>query len=711
MATVEELPGFISRVAKHLMVERGYPPEKAVNIAIMTARRFCERGTSPNLPGHPSVNLGTRAEACAAVAELDGKKPAPPPKGATPSPGEEPDTQPETKPKEEPVADSVSHASWDGSPARFSDEQYRRSCLIERPGDGPIKSRCSLPVREPDGRLNEQAVHSAVAALLGARGGLKGVSHSLIVSAAKKLVALLRQLGKEPPDGLLKLAGMAAAAGAAEARTLTGEVEERSAPDVTVEGRKLRGVVPYETRSRDLGGWSEVMRRGCIAQADTADLVCTVDHSGVPLGRFPGTLTLEERDDGVHWAVDVPQSRPEIVEAVERGDLRSCSWRMIVGRDSWSGNTRYVEEVRSLRDVSLVTTSAYEARAELRAVDETEEVMEVEETAVEETAEQDEEDRSAGGSLRVEQRTERGDAEGRSLHDMFRRAGWTPEQRASISFGEYAGSDENRGLTLDDATTASDVAPIRREGVGLGFDNRYAWPAFAQASVDSGTTAVQVMRQTARALPAPGEVIRPIDATVPKPEVGSSITVESLPMAQVAAIQAGVPNVYLESNMIRTILGADLRIAINEGLDELVLAGVAEAGFQPPGSDALLVSIRKCITTIQAAGYAPNLLVLRPADSEALDVLTSEGPEAIYTFGPGRFAPGSLFGLTVRVSKSAAAPFVADSSSFGRLYASPLSLATFEENSGSTNTSTMRLEGSAQFGVERADAAIRIAAA
>jgi hypothetical protein len=79
-------------------------------------------------------------------------------------------------------------------------------------------------------------------------------------------------------------------------------------------------------------------------------------------------------------------------------------------------------------------------------------------------------------------------------------------------------------------------------------------------------------------------------------------------------------------------------------------------------------------------------------------------------FGPGRFAPGTLFGLNVRVSKTAAAPIVVDASAFGRLYASPVALATFEENAGKTNSSLVRFEGNAVFGVERQTAAVRIAA-
>lgn len=41
---------------------------------------------------------------------------------------------------------------------------------------------------------------------------------------------------------------------------------------------------------------------------------------------------------------------------------------------------------------------------------------------------------------------------------------------------------------------------------------------------------------------------------------------------------------------------------------------------------------------------------------------------------------------------------VVDSSSFGRLYASPLTLARFEQDAGATNQSTARLEGHAASG-------------
>lgn len=118
------------------------------------------------------------------------------------------------------------------------------------------------------------------------------------------------------------------------------------------------------------------------------------------------------------------------------------------------------------------------------------------------------------------------------------------------------------------------------------------------------------------------------------------------------------------------------------------------------------------MTTILAAGYNPDTLVLTPANAEALDTLVSgiTGGTADFVFGAGSFAPGTIFGLQRRISKTIPASAVVDSSALGKLYTSRVSLARFEENAGRTNTSLVRLETHAVFGLERSAAAVRIAA-
>ncbi len=70
-------------------------------------------------------------------------------------------------------------------------------------------------------------------------------------------------------------------------RPEAGSLEQRSAPDIAVDGRRLRGVIPYGVESRALpGGWREVIEPGALNAAKLDDLVVTVDHAGIPLGRY-----------------------------------------------------------------------------------------------------------------------------------------------------------------------------------------------------------------------------------------------------------------------------------------------------------------------------------------------------------------------------------------------------------------------------------------
>lgn len=192
-------------------------------------------------------------------------------------------------------------------------------------------------------------------------------------------------------------------------RPTAGTLETRSAPEAnapTVEGRRVRGRIPYGVKSRDLGGWREVIEPGALRGARLDDLVATVDHAGVPIGRYPGTLELEDRDDGLHWSVELAESRADIRDAIERGDLRSCSWRMVVKRDEWRGNVRHVHEIAELRDVSVVTSPAYSAAtAEYRAAPEpSAEPAATTPPPSSEEATVPEEQRTGGG-LRVEDRS------------------------------------------------------------------------------------------------------------------------------------------------------------------------------------------------------------------------------------------------------------------------------------------------------------------
>ncbi|MEJ7893537.1 MAG: phage major capsid protein [Solirubrobacteraceae bacterium] len=159
-------------------------------------------------------------------------------------------------------------------------------------------------------------------------------------------------------------------------RPVAGEVEQRTLAEAApeVDGLKLRGLIPYGVESHDFGGWREIIEPGALTGADLSSLIATREHDRSQLlGRYPTTMEVEDRADGFAWAVELPDSPTghDARVAVERGDLRSTSWRMRVAKDRWQGNVRHVERIASLHDVCVTAEPAYgSARAELRAAPE-----------------------------------------------------------------------------------------------------------------------------------------------------------------------------------------------------------------------------------------------------------------------------------------------------------------------------------------------------
>lgn len=66
------LPKYIKRIAKHLQ-QKGMDQSRAIATAVNAAKKMCATGDT-NFPGKQDVNPGSRAEACAAVAEWEAKK-------------------------------------------------------------------------------------------------------------------------------------------------------------------------------------------------------------------------------------------------------------------------------------------------------------------------------------------------------------------------------------------------------------------------------------------------------------------------------------------------------------------------------------------------------------------------------------------------------------------------------------------------------------
>ena len=136
----------------------------------------------------------------------------PPPEPDEPAPPPEPEVPSEAALALERVGyepltvAAVVRKPWLPDAARFTDDEYARACLVDRGGDIEVKERCSLPVLEPDGVLNVNALGNAAGVLMGARGGLRGVKPDIKSRAARKLLRMYDQADATPPQGLRQLA-------------------------------------------------------------------------------------------------------------------------------------------------------------------------------------------------------------------------------------------------------------------------------------------------------------------------------------------------------------------------------------------------------------------------------------------------------------------------------------------------------------------------
>ena len=255
---------------------------------------------------------------------------------------------------------AVTDRPWDGNPSRFTAEQWAASCLIDRGGDRSDKSNFSLPVREPSGALNRNAVHAAAARInqVDAPADKKR-------AAAAALIRCYREIGETPPDSLNELAGARSAAPAGNAEVRIGA--ERRATPLPVELRALS--TPDNPRSSTIGGYAAVFGRdsrlipghsghsafvervshGFFDQEHRAGwpglqgtgVVARYNHSNdFVLGTTAaGTLRLAVDGIGLDYSVDLPECRSDTLELVTRGDVTASSFTFVVddnGGDEWS---------------------------------------------------------------------------------------------------------------------------------------------------------------------------------------------------------------------------------------------------------------------------------------------------------------------------------------------------------------------------------------
>ena len=92
---------------------------------------------------------------------------------------------------------AISEGEWDGSPSRFTDDEWFRSTVVHTNGDSRVKSDNKVPILEPNGDMSRAAVHNAAA-----RINQTDASPEAIRAGKRALIAAYRRLEEEPPESL-----------------------------------------------------------------------------------------------------------------------------------------------------------------------------------------------------------------------------------------------------------------------------------------------------------------------------------------------------------------------------------------------------------------------------------------------------------------------------------------------------------------------------
>lgn len=151
-------------------------------------------------------------------------------------------------------------------------------------------------------------------------------------------------------------------------------IEIRAAED----SRLIEGVaVVFNSWSRDLGGFTEIIRSSAISQelVDNSDIIMNINHDAALMvarwNRGKGTLNLELKEDGLHFSFEAPETERgnQLLWDIRNGNLFECSFAFsLPNNDScqrWyrEGDElkREIFEIGGLYDCSIVNTAAYPA--------------------------------------------------------------------------------------------------------------------------------------------------------------------------------------------------------------------------------------------------------------------------------------------------------------------------------------------------------------
>jgi len=107
-----------------------------------------------------------------------------------------------------------------------------------------------------------------------------------------------------------------------------------------------------ESESQDLGGFVEIIERGAFDEvmASNPDVFGKYNHERVIGRTSSGTMRLMVDERGLRYEIDPPRAAADVVELIERGDVRGSSFafRSKPADESWQrdANGRMIRRIK-----------------------------------------------------------------------------------------------------------------------------------------------------------------------------------------------------------------------------------------------------------------------------------------------------------------------------------------------------------------------------
>lgn len=131
--------------------------------------------------------------------------------------------------------------------------------------------------------------------------------------------------------------------------------------ELRASGKTIKGKIPYNSRSEDLGGFIEVLSPGCFSETlrNKSKILAFWNHdTSKPLASTGnGTLKLNDTRSGLNFEIRPPDNTwgKDVLTSVKRGDIDSCSFGFNCLSDEWT--TQNGENLRTIESAELFEIS------------------------------------------------------------------------------------------------------------------------------------------------------------------------------------------------------------------------------------------------------------------------------------------------------------------------------------------------------------------